>query len=88
MKRIQSFAFARYGEDGAMMLAREAQARYQYFYDVFMDSDKVAHHFSTAEVEGYCESRAFADWVESLEPDSKCRVRAGGVRALRPRIGT
>ncbi len=78
-----SFSMKKYSDVGAL----EWCQRLQFFYDAEKAAGGEAHHFKTAEVEGYAEDEDFTSFVAALPAGSPCVLRAHELRAICPRPG-
>ena len=82
-----SFAFNRYGREGANQLAREYCRRGHFFLRLWLQSG-TDFQFTQEHIDAYQEAAEWRSWVESVPPEHRwCRQRAGEIRLLAPKLG-
>jgi len=82
---MMSFAYSRYGEADAALLAQNWCDRMQHWYDIYVAADDVGYQFGAQDVESYEEPEAFTAWAATLAPTAPASERLAQLRAMRPR---
>ena len=84
--KTAAFAYKRYGEQAAHMLATGWCHKMQYLFDLFVDSQLHEQFvYQDAELDAYVPAPAYIDWILALPLDSPAYKRHEEIKSLRPR---
>ena len=84
--KTAAFAYRKYGERAAHMLAMGWCHKMQHLFDLFVDSRQGdLYVYQDAELNGYIPDPAYSAWVQTLPEGSPAYTRHEEIKSLRPR---
>lgn len=82
--KTAAFAYKKYGEQAANMLALAWCHRMQYLFDLYADSNRDPFVYTEAELQAYVPEPAYTEWVRPLPADAPAKVRHDELMANNP----
>jgi hypothetical protein len=82
--KSSSFAYKKYGEVAANMLAMGWCHKMQYLFDLYTDSRQDKYIYQGAELDAYAPDPAYIDWLLSLPVEDPAWSRHEEIKAFRP----
>ena len=84
--KTAAFAYKKYGETAANMLAMGWCHKMQYLFDLYVDGQQGDNYeYQDAELAAYVPDPAYMDWVLALPLDSPAHPRHEEIKSLKPR---